>query len=60
MGIRKEKNKHLTDDLRLHRQRLFQMSDGGCSGVAEKNFRPDRRYFVEGRMHQPAPGKRRR
>lgn len=25
-----------------------------------KNFRPGRRFFIEGRMHQPAPGKRRR
>lgn len=25
-----------------------------------KNSRPGRRFFVEGRMRQPAPGKRRR
>lgn len=25
-----------------------------------KNFRPGRRFFVEGRMYQRAPGKRRR
>ena len=25
-----------------------------------ENFRPGRRFFVEGRMHQRAPGKRRR
>lgn len=35
-------------------------ADSDAFDYLAKNFRPGRRYFVEGRMRQPAPSKRRR